>query len=253
VLREAWWWLSTPCPPWARGLGILGESCAIGARARRCADHWAGHRARCQELIAAHAPAGGRVAVLGSGSLLAVPVAALAARCAAVALVDAVHPAPARRTARAHPRLRLVTADLSGAAPALWAARGERRLPAVRPPGWGDLGLEPPDLAVSALLLSQLPLAPLGWLDRQGAAPAPAAREGFRAEVQRGHLALLRAARAWLLLTDVNANGAPLLAGIELPAPLAEWDWPVAPTGEAGTGAVVHRVRAYAGGQSTAC
>ena len=66
MLREAWSWLTTPCPVEARRLGYLRESIATAARARRCAAAWAEHLRRCRELILAEAPGGRCLRLLGA-------------------------------------------------------------------------------------------------------------------------------------------------------------------------------------------
>src|SRR5690242_1514443 len=93
----------TPCPKDLRDFGYRTELIAIGARHRRCRAAWASHLAHSRRAVErAIARAAGRdtVIVLGSGRLLDVPLATLAAAFRHVVLVDALHPLSARLRAR---------------------------------------------------------------------------------------------------------------------------------------------------------
>jgi len=274
MLHEALTWLVTPCPAWARRLGYLNAAVAFEARARRCGTHWAEHRAACHDLIetaAARCTGRRRAVVLGSGLLVEVPLAALAQRFESVMLVDAVHLAPARRLAAAYPNVTLAYAELSGCALALAgrtvAGRGDLPTPvppALVPPVTGPPALvplepappgEPFDFAVSANVLSQLPLQPLDALHKGSALDDDAVLEFARAII-RAHLAWLpRLARSVCLITDTvevtteTAAGprrtggldrpevieqVDALYGVRLPPGDRQWVWRLAPAPELG-------------------
>jgi len=143
--------LLTPCSTSARKLGFHEESVALGARHRRTRRAWAPHIAATRDFVE-RLPGGGRVVVLGSGRLIEVPAARLLERFAEVTLVDIVHPWFARIRAALDKRIRLIETDVTGVVEAL--SRGEAASP--KPPEIGGF-----DLALSANLLSQLPLLPL--------------------------------------------------------------------------------------------
>ncbi|HYE51512.1 MAG TPA: hypothetical protein VEB20_18075 [Azospirillaceae bacterium] len=249
MLRELASSLLTRCPAPARRLGYAHEAAAIAARARRCAQAWAPHLARTRAAILREARAcrtRRTVLVLGSGPLLDVPLAELAGLFGRVVLADLAHPLSARRAAARHPNVALSTLDLTGTVEAL-AAGGA----AAPTPGCAAFLDDPGiDLVVSANLASQLPLRPMAALADE------AARPSFAASVMAAHLDHLSRFRGRVLLvTDIErlytaGDGTvleredPLFGAVPPPAG-EEWDWTLAPEGEAGCGyAVRTRVRA---------
>ncbi|MSP50190.1 MAG: hypothetical protein EXQ95_12795 [Alphaproteobacteria bacterium] len=126
MIAEALAWLATPCPLHVRRLGLLSESIAISARHRRCRDAWAPHLAATRSAVLEaieRTPRRRTALVLGSGALLDLPLADLAAAFRRVVLVDLVHPWPARLRARAFANVTRVTDDVTGTLEAV--ARGE--------------------------------------------------------------------------------------------------------------------------------
>ncbi|KQO71079.1 hypothetical protein [Methylobacterium sp. Leaf89] len=234
--------LVTPVPFAHRRRGHLRESVLLMSRGRRCRSAWAPHlaAARAAILDACDGLPQRRVAVvLGSGLLQDVPLADLAARFARVDLVDAVHLWPARLRARAHPNVRLVTADL-----ALRTDRTDRPDPLAALCGGADV-----DFVVSANLLSQLPILPL---DRPGFVPPDLGNR-----IVRAHLDGLAGLRARVcLVTDVEqieedrtgrvTERLDLLHGVRLGTPDRRWTWDLAPFGEATPHRrLIHRVEAF--------
>lgn len=235
MLVEALEYLITPCPPWARRLGYLTQAVGLRARHRRLRARWRPHLEACRSFILetmAAAPGRGRAVVLGSGLLLDVPVAALAAEFREVILVDAVHLVPERLRARRWPHVRMIAADVTGA-----VAAPAGMLPPPGPPA-GLAGLDC-DFVVSANMLSQLPLA---LLARPGAALDAVARTAFARGLIERHLDHLRelaplacliADRESLILDgDTVIDREDLLSGAILPAPGREWWWELAPRPE---------------------
>jgi hypothetical protein len=150
MIAEALEWLVTPCPPYARRLGLLTESIAISARHRRCRKAWAPHLAATQQAILEaieRTPRRRTALVMGSGALLDVPLAELADAFEHVLLVDLVHPWPARLKTRHLPQVTHVTDDVTGALEAV--GRGEL----VGPRPFARLADPEVDLAVSLNLL----------------------------------------------------------------------------------------------------
>ena len=234
MLAEAVEYQFTPCPPWARRLGLLDQAVKLRARHRRLRRVWAPHLEACRHFIAgaaAKAPAGGRAVVLGSGLLIELPIEQLAARFSEVVLVDAVHGWPERWRLRRWPQVRRETADLTGVLDKLDGPD----LPEPAPPLAGRRF----DFAVSANLLSQLPLFAL-W-HREGLFP-PEALEAFGRTLIESHLQGLRAlAPVSCLISDFERrfldgghllDADDLLHGISLPPPDAEWLWDIAPRPE---------------------
>ncbi len=234
MLRELLAWLITPAGGHARRLGYARDGVGIQSRHRRCRAAWAGHLERCRTVIrraAAEAPPGVAV-VLGSGALLDIPLADLAARFSAVYLVDLFHPLSARRHSRRFANVFLISHDLlgleAGAAPEAAPAHladWRRRLPAA-------------DLVVSANLLTQLPLRPRArWPDRLDAAWATAVMAAHVADLAAGpgRACLISEFRHRTLEDGAGTEmRADVLDGLDLAPPQERWLWPLAPRGEIG-------------------
>jgi len=243
VLREAYEYLTTPCPPLARRYGYLAEMVALGARYRRQKTAWAPHLAACRRFVTdamARVPKGGRAMVAGSGLLLEVPLRELAGHFGEVVLVDVIHTRAVRRAARQWPNVRLEALDVSGALEPLAAAlAASRPLPIPTPPA---LPGERFAFAVSCNLLSQLPLMPLEAIERGAPAMPNAVRGAFAHSLARDHLAwLARSAEKSALFTDTESlwlegerviEREDSLWGLVPPAPDRSWTWVIAPAPE---------------------
>ncbi len=250
MLAELAAWLATPASLRARRLGYLTDSIALMARARRCRVQWADHLERTRAAIRAAAKAAdpaGAALVLGSGSLLDIPLAELAGRFARVVLVDAVHPWPARRASRRYANVARVTADLSGAGPAL-SGTGP-----VDPPVAALARAHGAGLVVSANLLSQLPIIPVATAEKRRRADP----DGLGRAIVLAHLAALSATRAHVcLVTDTvqieedragtETDRLDLLHGVTLPESRSRWVWELAPFGEVSRRhRLLHHVHAF--------
>ena len=244
MIIEALEYALTPCPAWARRLGFLTEAVSLRARYRRCHKAWAAHVAECRRLaldaadLCAHHRS---VAILGAGLLIEIPLAELARRFERVLLIDAVHPWPTRWRRRRFANVDLVAADLTGVGVELIDALRRRDgapLPESHPP---QLPGAPYDLAISANLLSQLPVLPLDVIERQD-------RHGRYsiAERERFCRGLIEAHQAWFgavaeipcLFSDIvsqvfdrerRGQAESVLHGLEMPPPDRTWTWDIAP------------------------
>jgi hypothetical protein len=245
MLWEALQWLTTPCPDWARGTGMLHASIALGARGRRCAGAWHDHLQRVRGHIEAVATGGDCAVVLGSGWLHDVPIAHLLTAYRRVVLVDAVHPRPVRALASRHPGLVLAEVDLSGVLAGLWAGR-HRPVVLAEPlaPPWSAWLPGPADLVVSDLVLSQVAMTASAFAVARGADPEATA--AWAARIQAHHLASLPPGRRQMLITDTEVRwGAEMVALVApslLPPARDSWVWQVAPPGEQGDAACDHQV-----------
>ncbi len=244
MIREAVEWLATPCPRALRDLGYLGELIAIGARYRRCHRAWADHLQRSRQTIldAAETAPGRRTAiVLGSGMLLDVPLAELAARFRSVILVDALHPLAARWQMRRYRNATAIAADVTGTATELHRWRPGRSLPSPR--SFAPIHAPEVDFVVSLNLLSQLGVLPGAWIERRFGPSAAGDAEAHSAVLTRFHLDDLARCRARVcLVADVEwwrqaADGTVVergssIDGLAEPAAVASWIWAIAPTPE---------------------
>ncbi|WP_042695886.1 hypothetical protein [Azospirillum sp. B506] len=244
MLREAFEYLTTPCPPLARRFGYLSEMVALGARYRRQRRAWAPHIAACHRFVdqaMEWAAPGGRALVAGSGLLIEIPLQRLATRFDEVVLVDMLHSRTVRRRVAALPNVRLVEMDVSGAlAPLAKALDIRAPLPADFEPPVPEDG--PFRFALSCNLLSQLPLLPLEAMDRQAPTTQAADRMAFARRMVRGHLCWLSSiAEHAALFTDIDVSwihGGRVTEveestwGLALPAPDMSWLWDIAPAPE---------------------
>ncbi|MEE3625489.1 hypothetical protein UCD39_16085 [Nitrospirillum sp. BR 11752] len=227
----------TACPPAARRLGYHREAAAIAARGRRRARDWAPHLENSRRQVAEAAERfgrGGTLLVLGSGSLLDLPLVALLSRFERLILADIAHGPAARWRAWHESRLRLDLVDLTGLVD---------RIAAGHPlaPGCDAYVGTALDLVVSLNLASQLPLAARGLVAAQ---EGEAAADRLAADIVRAHLDhLARLATPCLILADVERrwrDGHGRVQSVEDPLfgqalpgkRLATWSWDVAPPGE---------------------
>ncbi|AIC26009.1 hypothetical protein EFR00_16385 [Rhizobium sophoriradicis] len=213
---------------------FIRYSVNLWSRAGRCARQWAEHEEKSRNAIRA-ATADLRqkrtAVVLGSGLLRDVPIEELARDFDTVVLVDLVHLASVRLSAKASRNIRLIERDLSGY-DAL-AAGGE-------PEPLGFLRTVPYlDFVVSANLLSQIGRG----VKRRYEAEAAGMPADTVERLISAHLAGLSGlACRHCLVTDIgyaiiDRNGktheqADLLHGVPPPPAKATWTWPVAPLGE---------------------
>lgn len=253
MLPEALHYLFTPCPAWVRKMGYLRESVATNARAKRCRAAWAEHLNLCKEEITSFVNSLGkqpRIAVLGSGWQLDLPVEFLAQACKEVVLVDIIHPLPARLRGKRH-GMQCVSADVTGV---LEGDIFHHRWPESFSVNHLDF-LGKFDGIISLNLLSQLSLLPLDWMERN----RPLMDENtltYAKHIQQAHWELLhQLAPKICLITDTEIlstkNGQTphfekKLVHISLPEPKASWLWTVAHLGEINAHeSFIHRVAVF--------
>ncbi len=249
MLAEWLQYLTTPCPTPVRRLGYLKQAIGLQARARRCARAWQPHLEECRAVIeAAVAGCGGkrRAVVIGSGLLRELPLERLARSFEETLLVDIVQLWPARLAVRRHPKLKLVQADVTGLVGPVFTLiqgaprpAGESSLPHHMPNLFLD---DPPDLVVSANVVSQLPLLLREALETWD--PELPAREldAFSRSIVNNHLIWLHAFPGRVaLIADVERqvhDGETIveredaLFGVDFPYQGREWVWDLAPQPE---------------------
>jgi hypothetical protein len=210
----------------------INSSVALWARARRCSRAWATHEANSQAFVleAMKSLPQRRVAVvLGSGLLRDVPIEALSKAFGEVWLYDLQHIASVRAWAwmKGLRNLHFENRDLSGFQQ-LKAGASVEPLSFLKE----IAGL---DLVVSANLLSQIGVGIGRIAGDEAASIVP--------RLLQAHVDGLSSLSAKAcLITDVSyevidkdgklLERDDLMHGIALPAPDAEWLWPVAPLGE---------------------
>lgn len=241
MLAEALLHWLTPAPKWAKTMGYVREQVALDSRHRRRRADWQPHLEHCRAVIrqaAESCPQKNRCVVLGSGHLLDIPLDALAADFARVELVDIAHPRAVRRRVKGFANVTLIDADISGVAEVVY---GLSQLPPPEPKPDAAL-IKDADLVISSNLLSQLPLAPLAWLERRHPGFGGEARQAFARAVIDHHLALLQHHDGQVCLISevmrlIHDLDRPLekidpLFGAALMYEGEEWWWEIAPRPE---------------------
>lgn len=243
MIRSVLLWLRTSSPDWAKPYRLAWGSVGLWSRAMRQRQAWMPHEQHCHAVInsvIAELPQRRKALVLGSGLALDSPLEAMARTFDEVVLVDVIHLPPIRRRVKPLPNVTLLTLDLTGELAHISGQGAEEPEPLKT--FHAD---EHIDLTISAMCLSQLPMAIEDFLDRQGRSD-----NALGATIIRRHLdGLLALPGRVVLLTDSRmeevtregyvTDSLDLLHGHVLPSPDEHWDWWVAPRGEK------HRSRGY--------
>ncbi|WP_282608110.1 hypothetical protein [Pelagibius sp. Alg239-R121] len=251
MLAEWFRYLTTPCPRHLRALGYPQQIIATHARYRRCEDAWRPHLESTKSFIlesAAGASGNRRAVILGSGSLLDIPLAELSRDFEQIELVDILHLPWVKRRGLRYPNVRFHDLDVTGLCESLVSleklgrgAQGRQtELPQTEPQSLEQsLSCGPIDFLVSVNLLSQLPLMPSAFLEKRCPAYTDADRKAFSQGLIVNHLHWLKAHTDQVcLITDLErsiCDGAgheidreDALFGVALPAPDREWMWDIA-------------------------
>ncbi|MEI7456856.1 MAG: hypothetical protein WCK93_09015 [Nitrosomonadales bacterium] len=250
MLSEWLTYLAADCSDFSRKSGYLRESIGTRSRYRRCKNAWQSHleNSRSALLESINACSSHRTAlVLGSGVLLDIPLAELAARFENVWLVDLVHLPEVRRAVRRYANVRCIEHDVTGFREQS-ATLLESRLDLPDPVQFLDeLRI---DWVASVNLLSQLPLLPQDWLRAHFPSIDEQKLEAWGDRIMQQHLDYLAAFSVPVcLLTDYvqtsYEKSGEILSVVDFSTRvrfagtlLKTWRWDVAPPGEisGGTG-----------------
>ncbi len=239
--------LTMPCPAPLKAMGYLKELIAMEARHRRCVDAWAPHLRECHDLIEKACQGIGhrKVSVLGSGLLLDIPLAMLAETFEEVVLVDIVHMPSTEQRVQRFPNARLVSTDVAGIAEAAWRHVNQGNTGALPSPKADTGPYADSDLVISANLLTQLPLMPIGLIQDKATGYSDGDIQAFARHIVDNHLEFLIAlpGRVCLLTetervifggpggNDVIEEIDPLF-GVTIPSSGRKWIWDIAPRPE---------------------
>jgi hypothetical protein len=237
VILELIEYLTTPCSWTARKLGYLNGQLGIKVRHRQCRRAWKGHLERTRQVIRSailECPKRRKAVVLGSGLLLDVPLADLAATFEEVVLVDVVHPLSVHLTKLWYRNVKLVRADISATASELARIANDPAAPLPR--AQPTLFCDDPrvDFVVSVNLLSQLPYVPSHYLEQKSRPEAEI--DAYARDLIESHLDYLeRLPGVVTLITDVEkwkvdregtvVERFDILYGASLRWPAVEWTW----------------------------
>lgn len=235
MIREAFEYLTTPAPRWARQSGHLRALIDTGSRFRRWARHWQPHLDATKHFItksAQRCPQKRTSLVLGSGYLLDTPIEWLSSNFDTVVLADVAHPRTAIQTVKGFSNIQRLEIDICNT-----SARQMADSIASQSGSTKKI-----DLVVSANLLSQLAIVPLEQAKKNKPLDDWQTAE-FCHNIFAAHLHFLAQFDAvQCLVTErksdkrnrqgdvVETNDA--LCGLELPPHDETWVWDIAPLGE---------------------
>lgn len=249
MIRESLEYLLTPSNPLARKYGFFYQSIALKHRFNRCKIDWLPHLKNCQDLfneVVNKLPQKKSVVILGSSHLHEIPLHLLTEHFEEITLVDIFHPLNHHRIAKRNSRLKLVTQDLSMTLSELDQLKT-----------WEDLVQHTDslksetlfhfeaDLIISANILSQLGLLPMGSIERKLKKSLDVQQKDFICKAfAEAHLKSLKSCKGTKLLyadREVRYHapqGELIYTGkydvdFSEYKKLKEWDWLLAPLKEA--------------------
>ncbi len=242
MIRELLTYISErPTLKEARSFGHLKESISLLFREKRCQKTWATHRASCKQFIIAelkNASHFDSVLVLGSGPLHEIPIEILSKTFKRVVLVDIVHLKSTKKSVAHLNNVEFVEHEITEIEEAL-RLNGllKDQVPQMfQEHNWG--------LVLSVNIMSQLPLHLNSFIEAKLKNKFTSeVVEAFLKAVTKNHLRYLQAFKSNVILitdtqtiyydkkdkilqTDNNYDH------LELPKPVLEWNWNVAPIPE---------------------
>ncbi len=223
-------------------MSYLGEAVALETRYRRCRQAWQPHLENTKSLIrqAINACSGhDNAVVLGSGSLLDIPLPELCTQFRHVTLIDVLHPRSARRLIKPFDHVEMIERDITGVSKIL--ASGVTVEDTWPQPVYDGKDLINADLVISANLLSQLPLKPGDCLTRSGCGDQMAI-DRFKRRLVDHHLNILDSLSCTVcFVTDVErqlcqggriVESEDMLMGAQPLIDEQTWFWDIAPAPE---------------------
>jgi hypothetical protein len=243
MLRDILTILTTPCSPYIRHLGYLTEAVEMRGRSRRNAIAWQPHldNTRIFSLSSAEkCQSRSKVIILGSGLLLDVPLAELAAMFREVVLMDVVCLPKVRKQIKAYNNVSFIECDVTNTAERLYqnGLKDIPELPESVPtvPGIGqDCGL-----VISLNILSQLWVIPRAYASQRFRGLNEYQVDEWCSRVVAAHYSFLRSLPCDVCLVadhefvkrdssgSVISRGSTVY-GLELPAPDISWTWDIIP------------------------
>jgi hypothetical protein len=238
--------LITPCSPYVRRMGYLDEAIAMRGRHRRHRVSWQPHLDNTRRFVLSAAERcrnRSRVAVLGSGLLLDLPLAELSSLFREVVLMDVVCFPEVRRQIRGFRNVSFVECDVTTIAERLYdnGRQGRSELPEASP-ALSCIG-EDAGLVVSLNILSQLWVVPRSFAGSRMPRLGQDEVDDWCRAIVEAHYAALRSLSCDVCLVadyafvkrdregKVISRGSTV-SGLSLPGPDASWTWQIAPLGD---------------------
>ncbi len=244
MLAEMLVWAGTQATKPARQLGYARAAVSLWSRRRRWTREWAEHEANTRDFALKTVGScryRDTVWLLGGGTLSDLPLGELSGLFRRVLVFDIAWLPQARAVARRWPNVELRLADVTGVVEPLSEWRLGMPLPIPSADAMTGLDPVPPDCLLSLNLLSQLPLLPMDYVQRQGMTVQAA--ETLGRAILQAHLQSLGnftcpvglvadARRVWRSRAGEVVLSESAVLGVKLPAREKSWHWPVAPRGE---------------------
>lgn len=244
MLAELLIWAGVRAAPEARQLGYAKAAVSLWSRRRRCARDWAAHEQNTRSFaldVASCCRRRDTIWLLGGGTLSDLPLTELCAQFRRVIVFDIALLPGAIRAARHFTNLELRLADVTGVVQPLAEWRKGMPLPIPQADAMLELDPVPPDCVLSLNVLSQLPLLPMEYVQRQDITRQVA--EAFGRAVIKAHLEGLQqfgcpvgltadARRVWRSRAGEVVLSESGILDVTLPPQDRSWIWPVAPRGE---------------------
>ncbi len=232
--------LKAPKP--VKKLGFGKEVLAINSRYNRCKAQWEPHlEATKSEIIniITKYEANKNVLILGSGSLLDIPLLELSKLTKSITLVDIIQLDNIKKTALKLPNVKIVERDVTDyAAPFMSWVKGPSETPPPELPT-PNFSIFNADLIISLNLISQLSIYFLGYIDDH---KLENFNDTFEQDIINAHLTALKnsGANSWVIgdiSRDYIEEGKVLKTDflpkyLFLPTPVKSWNWDIAPRGE---------------------
>ena len=235
--------LTTPCPPFIRRMGYLTEAIEMRGRSRQHQAAWQPHLRRSRDFILSVAEKCGnrsKVVILGSGLLLDVPLAELAALFDQVVLMDVVCLPEVRKKIKACRNAAFVEHDVTNVAERLFQS-GQDTISGLPEPGPSfPPAIRDAGLVVSLNILSQLWVVPRAYAAQKMRGLDEYAVDEWCGRTVAAHYTALRSLSSDVCLVadyefvkrdsagGVISRGSTVY-GLELPAPDTSWTWSIAP------------------------
>lgn len=244
MLAELLIWAGTQAEAPARQLGYARAAVSLWSRRRRCAKSWTEHEANTKAFaleVAQSCKHRDTLWLLGAGTLADLPLTELSKLFRRILVFDIALLPQARAMARRWPNVELRVADVTGIVAPLLEWRKGMPLPIPSIEAMRDLDPVPPDCVLSLNLISQLPLLPMEYVQRQGVTGQGA--DTFGRAILQAHLHGLMgfgcpvglvadARRIWRNRAGETVLSESAVLEVPLPLPEKQWFWPVAPRGE---------------------
>ena len=232
--------LSAPKP--IKELGFGKEAIAINTRYKRCQTQWGQHlEATKSELINIITNFGTNknVVIMGSGSLLDIPLSELSKHTKSLTLIDIIQLKKIKKIVLKFPNVKIVERDLTDyISPFISWTEGPSYFspPKIPTPNFSNTNA---NLIISLNLISQLSIPFLNYVVKHKMEKLP---DSFEQDIINAHLSALQnsGADSWVIgdiSRDYMEDGKVIKTeflpeNLKLPKPVKSWNWDIAPRGE---------------------